>query len=553
MKPAAWQVGVGLAGCVVLWWTAACARAAAEPEAPTAARARADGFPMGWAGRWRGEAESGDGVGPGQRFTMELVVAPTDRPDRFGWTIIYEGASGRQERPYSLIVKDAGAGRYAIDEGNGIVLESRLIGETLHEHFLVQGARITSRTARVGAGTAEDRLEFELLSMAESDAAASGGAGGVPEVKSWVVRTVQRATLRRVDGGSPAKAPTGGDAAATAWSKMPTERYPGKQDDIFFVDPQVGYYVNGAGKIFKTTDGGATWALKLHKPGTYFRCIAFVDGKVGLAGNIGPGYFPNVTDATPLYRTEDGGETWAAVEGIEGPPVVGLCALEVVREPFVNAGVLETAVRVYAAGRVGGPAALIFSDDLGKTWRPIDLGGKAAMAFDVHFFNRRRGWLAAASDADVTKSNAVILTTEDGGATWREAYRSSRPYELTWKISAPTADVGYVTIQSYDPDPAASKRYVAKTTDGGRTWSEVPLVDDAKVRQFGVAFVTPEHGFVGAVPRGYETRDGGATWAPAGFGNAVNKIRLLEGKDGIHLFAIGVEAHRALVAPPAKP
>ena len=104
---------------------------------------------------------------------------------------------------------------------------------------------------------------------------------------------------------------------------------------------------------------------------------------------------------------------------IDGPAVVGLCAIEALREKFVNAGNLDERVRVYAAARVGGPSALIFSDDLGKTWSSIDLAAAGtAMVFDVHFFDRDHGLLAAASDADIAGSNALILTIADGGKTW---------------------------------------------------------------------------------------------------------------------------------------
>jgi photosystem II stability/assembly factor-like uncharacterized protein len=92
---------------------------------------------------------------------------------------------------------------------------------------------------------------------------------------------------------------------------------------------------------------------------------------------------------------------------------------------------------------------------------------------------------------------------------------------------------------------------VAKTTDGGKTWRELPLVDDAKVRQFGVAFVDEQRGFVGAMPGGFATTDGGATWQRVEFGNAVNKIRVLrDGEDAV-LHAIGVSV--ATTRVPMKP
>ncbi|MFN7509219.1 MAG: hypothetical protein ACK5TS_05975, partial [Betaproteobacteria bacterium] len=54
-------------------------------------------------------------------------------------------------------------------------------------------------------------------------------------------------------------------------------------------------------------------------------------------------------------------------------------------------------------------------------------------------------------------------------------------------------------------------------------------------------------GWVGAVPHGFATDDGGKTWRKAGFGNAVNKIRLLRSAAGFSGYAIGVHVHRLRV------
>jgi photosystem II stability/assembly factor-like uncharacterized protein len=258
------------------------------------------------------------------------------------------------------------------------------------------------------------------------------------------------------------------------WKKLTTEAYRGKQDDIFFVTPEIGWYVNGSGKIYKTTDGGATWVKQLDKPGTYFRCLGFLDENHGFAGNIGPDYFPNVSDTTPLYETKDGGATWNPVTTITGPAVKGLCAIHILRKPFINAGKLDYKTTIFAGGRVGSPAFLLRSDDNGATWKSTDLGADCAMILDVYFQTPEIGLLCAGSDADVSRSNALILRTKDGGKTWKKVYQSTRPYELTWKGSFPTDKTGYVTVQSYNPDKTASQRYVAKTTDGGETWAEIP-------------------------------------------------------------------------------
>jgi len=355
-------------------------------------------------------------------------------------------------------------------------------------------------------------------------------------------------------------APTPPPAPAAVWTRLATEPYQGKQDDICFVTPELGFYGNGAGRIFRTKDGGATWEKIFEQKGTFVRCIAFTDEKHGVMGNIGPGYFPGVTDEVPVYRTEDGGTTWTPVRSIDGESVIGLCAFDIVQVPFISAGNLDHRPRIIGVGRVGGPTAYIWSDDLGKSWRQGKIPAIGAMAFDVKFLDDRRGFIAAATHADISQANALILATEDGGATWNEVYRSTRPFEATWKLSFPTAEVGYCTVQSYDPDPAASARFVAKTTDGGKTWAEIPLVDDHKVREFGIGFVDAERGWIGAMPHGFATVDGGKTWTKADFGNAVNKIRLVpadaaSGSNGVVAYAIGVEIHKTMVpsSAPAAP
>jgi photosystem II stability/assembly factor-like uncharacterized protein len=228
--------------------------------------------------------------------------------------------------------------------------------------------------------------------------------------------------------------------------------------------------------------------------------------------------------------------------------VKGLCAIDILKKQSIFQGVLQDRTIIHAAGRVGGPGFVMRSLDGGETWKVLDLNQQVGPILDVKFFDENNGLVFAGTDANVEKSNALILQTRDGGVTWKKVYQSTRPYEITWKASFPTRNTGYVTVQSYDPDKSASKRVVAKTTDGGNTWREIPLVDEHAVRQFGIAFADEKTGWVGTSTSGFQTLDGGATWSRVDMGRAVNKIRLMPTADGLVGYAIGVDIHKLVVA-----
>lgn len=333
-------------------------------------------------------------------------------------------------------------------------------------------------------------------------------------------------------------------AQELTWKKLETEAYQGKQDDIVFIDENTGWYVNGYGKIFHTQDGGITWEKQLEQKGSFFRTIAFVDKNIGFVGTVGTDYFPNVTDTIPLYGTKDGGKTWKPVN-YKGPYVKGLCAIDIVKEQFINHGKIDYKYHLFAVGRVGSPANIMISHDSGETWTSQSLNMDCKMLFDIKMFNKNVGFVCAATDEDISKSNALILKTIDGGKTWKKVFQSNRPFETTWKVSFPTDKVGYVTIQSYNPDPSVKQQRIAKTTDGGETWKEINLVEDAGAREFGVGFIDENHGFVGTMNSGYETKDGGITWNKIDLGRACNKIRIYKNSNNkVFGYAIGVSLYK---------
>jgi len=333
--------------------------------------------------------------------------------------------------------------------------------------------------------------------------------------------------------------------ASAAWVRQETDAYTGKQDDIFFVTPEIGWYGNGKGKLYATRNGGEKWELLWEKPGTFVRALGFIDASVGFLGNVGTDYFPPVTDPCPLYLTRDGGRSWDPLANVDGQTPKGICAIDIYREPFINHGELGYKPIVRAAGRVGGPAFLIESHDAGASWRSHDLSSVTAMILDVKFVSAKVGFLAGASDPEVAKSNAVVLRTDDGGETWRRVYQSARPWEITWKVAFPTENVGYATVQNYNEDPKIAQRVVAKTEDGGRTWREIALTEDHAFQEFGVGFLDAHRGWVGGSSGGFETRDGGRHWQAVEMGTKVNKIRILRmPQNKIRVFAIGQGVYR---------
>ncbi|MCU0440891.1 MAG: YCF48-related protein [Bacteroidia bacterium] len=336
-------------------------------------------------------------------------------------------------------------------------------------------------------------------------------------------------------------------AQQVTWQKLNTQSYPGKQDDIYFVDEQNGWYVNGYGRIYRTRNAGQSWELQLEQKGTFFRCIAFIDTLTGFAGTVGTEYFPNVTDTIPLYKTTNGGLTWQPVSYM-GNYVKGLCAIDIVKELYINHGVADYKYHVYAVGRVGGPANILVSHDNGNTFTSMEMNAYGTMLFDIDMFNTTEGIACSASDVDVSKSHARLLRTTDGGKTWKTVYQSKRHYELTWKCFFPSSKVGYATVQSYNPDTTISQQIVLKTTDGGKSWKEFKLVNNHKARPFGIGFVNEQQGYVGTLTSGYETNDGGRNWQPIDLGKACNKIRIVHKPDGsVYGYAIGVSVYKLVV------
>ena len=171
-----------------------CIAACASTSTPPATSEALD-FPAAWVGAWRGSLDWHTLDGESNKVDMQVEIHPLDDPNRFSWTIIYDGEMGRQVRPYELIVRDPERGEYAIDEKNGIILEATLLGDTFYSWFEVGGTRIVTRE-RLEQGPTGDRwIAVEMLS-ARSEPHTVTGEGIA--VSSFLATTLQRGRLERI-------------------------------------------------------------------------------------------------------------------------------------------------------------------------------------------------------------------------------------------------------------------------------------------------------------------------------------------------------------------
>lgn len=329
---------------------------------------------------------------------------------------------------------------------------------------------------------------------------------------------------------------------AQSWALLPSSPVAGfRHDDLFFVHPDTGWVVNVDGYIYRTTDGGQSFAQQLFQPATSFRCVGFADARRGWAGNLGPGSWSPTTDTIPLYQTSNGGATWQPVTTITGFRPKGICGIDVVTDSVV-----------YAVGRVGGPACILKTTNGGRSWRSVSFNPPAFYLIDCHFASPDTGFVVGATGTTFQDERYAIFSTTDGGQTWQQA-AGTRTYNAhCWKIDFPSRRVGYVSIESgvgVDSVP------VLKTTDGGLTWHEkLWSVPDWFAQ--GIGFINDSTGWCGSrANQVKQTTDGGATWQVVPFVPNFNRFRRLNDTlayaSGTRIWKYG--RHVTGVAEPAIP
>jgi len=183
--------------------------------------------------------------------------------------------------------------------------------------------------------------------------------------------------------------------AQPQWRTLPNApRTASRFDDVFFINPQVGWVIGSRGEIFKTNDGGVSWKQPSTITSSGLRCVGFANAAKGWVGTLRAANF--------LFMTTDSGKTWNRVDNIPEPKPQGICGISVVNENIV-----------YASGLYGGAPRVIKTTDGGVAWKEKILSNTRRDVQGIGFYNEKLGWEGGWS--------SPTYETTDGGETWQQA------------------------------------------------------------------------------------------------------------------------------------
>ena len=287
--------------------------------------------------------------------------------------------------------------------------------------------------------------------------------------------------------------------ALPAFSQWTTLNIPsaGRYDDVFFFDESVGWAAGGnSGKIYKTTNGGATWTMQ-YNTGKYLRSIEFLTPTLGFCGSL----------ESSLFKTTDGGVSWTDISSSISPVPPGICGLSA---PSANV--------IYGCGIWSEPAFVIKSVNGGTTWTSTDLSQYASALVDIFFTSEDVGFVVGKSNP--TSNGGIVLYTSNGGNTWEVKHQTFANEDYIWKIQSPDS-VNY--YGSLDALPSTGNVRIVKSLDAGLSWTTDTIRDTYNYVQT-IGFMDAQHGWTGGLNTLFETTDGGENWNPITVGSSYNRF-----------------------------
>ncbi|PKL84728.1 MAG: hypothetical protein CVV22_11520 [Ignavibacteriae bacterium HGW-Ignavibacteriae-1] len=253
--------------------------------------------------------------------------------------------------------------------------------------------------------------------------------------------------LKTVDGGN-------------SWTilEMETEH---DIHDLFFFDSNVGCVVGDSGYFAQTTDGGSNWIISYLIEDDFLKLssVCFTSTLIGYVGGS-----ENFSSGI-IFKTSDGGQSWTKTSIPESIFDINFTKI-VFPEPQIG----------YAITR----GMCMKTVDAGDNWFITDTnlvksGDMFSILEDVHFFSADTGFI-------VGWYNPFCAYTTNGGENWIDQFVLHNQW---YSIDFPSRQIGYL----------AGWGQMAKTTDGGLSWTEISIAQNLAANIYSISFANDSVGF----------------------------------------------------------
>ncbi len=242
----------------------------------------------------------------------------------------------------------------------------------------------------------------------------------------------------------------------------------------------------------------------------------------GVKGRPKEAYFGAVGGG--LWKTTDGGETWAPVtDGQVRSSSVGAVAVSESNPDIVVIGMGESCIR----GNIMAGDGVYKSSDAGKTWTHIGFEKSENISkIRIHPTNPDIIFVAAFGKHSAPNAERGVYKSTDGGKNWRRVlFRNDSTAAIDLSMDHSNPDVLYAAMweayrKEFTMSSGGAGSGLFKSTDGGETWTEITRnagLPSGLVGRIGVS-VSPVDGkrvyaLVENAKGGlFKSDDAGATW-----------------------------------------
>jgi photosystem II stability/assembly factor-like uncharacterized protein len=300
------------------------------------------------------------------------------------------------------------------------------------------------------------------------------------------------------------------------------------------------------GGVWHSTDAGKTWQTVWHSEASLNIGALAIDPDDPDILYCGTGEANLSADSYPgvgLFRSMNGGQSWqllAKADAVGLPRRIGTLAVD----PFDSSHLLAGGVN----HRDNTPTGLFVSADAGVTWARVPLlGASPFWCHDVRFHRQRRGVIYVTVSARGIQNG--IWRSRDGGASWKQLSGGLPPPDQMARTSLALAPSDQEILYAQIGAPGRPGRVLGlfRSADGGDSWTSIGGQHFSAERQMSynnaivVHPTNPDHVLCGGVNL-HRTTDGGRTWT---------EVTKWDARRGDSDYAHA--DHHALVMPEARP